>query len=189
MSGFHDLWSLSSRYSGYLRGDARSVVGYLLALVFVWSGVTKVSRPSLAALAMTDFRVTRTIRPTLGLALGLLELSLAGLVVLGWATPVAFTSMAVLLWLFSALIFRSVRLGARFECACFGQTGSELSVWTLARTVSLALLATSLSASSGPPEGVRWSSSEFLQFAIAMSLLGAVMTVSNWIRIKTVADA
>jgi len=50
---------------------------WILAIVFVRSGVAKLRRPGLAAMAMQDFGVLRQIRPRLGSALGAAELLLA----------------------------------------------------------------------------------------------------------------
>lgn len=188
MNGFQDLWSFAARYLGHVRGsEARGVVSDLLVLVFLWSGATKMRRPWLAALAIKDFGVTDRIRPRFGLALGFLELSLAGLLAFEVSTRYTSVLMAVVLWLFSWLIVRSLRSGMRFECFCFGESGSELSGFTLARAAGLALLATWLASSSGAEEGPTWSASGLLQIATAMSLLGAVVVLGDFIRIRALA--
>lgn len=78
MGGFGMALSVGARgLDALLTPAVFGVAAWLLAGVFVWSGVTKVRRPALAAMALVDFGVARRVWPGLGLALGVAELALA----------------------------------------------------------------------------------------------------------------
>src|SRR5919202_755283 len=141
MNGFESALSL---FAGALH-LATAPTGYgvgvwILAIIFIWSGVAKLRRPTLAAMAIMDFGVVRRVRPRLGSALGAAELLLALLLVTG-TLPVLFLPVtAGLLWFFVLLIARSLWFGKDFSCFCFGDADSKVSRSTLVRTAALALL-------------------------------------------------
>ena len=117
---------------------------WVLAIIFVWSGLAKLRRPALAAMAINDFGILRRIRPGLGRALGAVELLLALSLITGTLLVVVLPFTAGLLWFFVLLIARSLWLGKDFSCFCFGDADSRLSRVTLVRTTALALLASAL---------------------------------------------
>jgi len=140
-----------SDFLASLLGDLRTSAGYqvgawLLAFVFLWSGAVKLRRPALAALAITDFGVTRRPKAWQGAVLGAFELLLGVALAVGWRTDVALVISAAVLSLFAALLSRSVLRGERFPCFCFGAADESISYWAAARTLALAVLA-----------GVLWS--------------------------------
>lgn len=149
---------------------------WLLAGVFIWSGTVKVQQPALAALAMVDFGLARQARPGLGLALGVTELALALMLVV-LPRPAAMV-VSALLWFFALLIARSLRAGERFACFCFGDADAQLSGWTLARTTTLALLATAVVLGT-PHLATRQEVGQTVLAAVsAGALLGVVTLVS-----------
>lgn len=117
----------------------QDIAAWFLGLVFIWSGVTKLRQPRLAALAMMDFGVVHKPRGFHGLALGGLEclLGVSALLTLG-AAPVF--AMTALLLVFCIVIARALAAGNRFPCMCFGDNESDLSANTLVRTIGLAML-------------------------------------------------
>lgn len=118
--------------------------GWLVAGVLVWSGVAKLRRPHLAALALIDFGATRRFDVRFGIALAGLELMLAFGLALPAIHELAIAASTVLFWVFSTAIYLNLRLGRRFACFCFGESDGQLSTKALARTTVLALLATFL---------------------------------------------
>jgi hypothetical protein len=123
---------------------------WILAIVFVWSGVAKLRKPTLAAVALMDFGVLRRVRPRLGSALGAAELLLALLLISGTLPALFLPVTAGLLWLFVLLIAKSLLSGKDFACFCFGDADSRLSRLTLVRTGALALLASVLAVAPLP---------------------------------------
>jgi hypothetical protein len=91
----------------------------------------------------------------------------------------------VLLWLFAFLIGRSLTLGERFSCFCFGESDSQLSRWTLARTAALALLASEL-VIVAPAAALRAAPLEesALEAAAGLSLLGVIVLLGQLRRIR-----
>lgn len=78
MRGFTNLLNLLGDLVRDLRqGSLHGVAVFFLAFVFAWSGIVKIRSPKLAALAMADFGVIRTVKRGFGTALGVVEL-LAG---------------------------------------------------------------------------------------------------------------
>lgn len=114
---------------------------WLLAMVFAWSGTSKVMRPRLAALAMVDFRIASRPRVTFGLALGVTEVAVAVAMASGVAERLALGVASSLLIVSAALLVNSLRSGRRFPCRCFGGDEDPISYATLSRTGGLAMLA------------------------------------------------
>lgn len=146
------------------------LTAWFLAALFAISGVAKVRRPALAAMAMVDFGVMRRVRPELGRLLGIGELALA--VALPLAPMPA--AAAAVLWVFSILIAQALLSGAAFPCFCFGETDQGLSGMTLARTAALALAATIL-AWAAPVRNVVFGDESLLQMVVAGAVLGVIV--------------
>lgn len=171
MDGFSAaLVFLGEAFGATRRPSVAGIAAFLLAAVFLLSGVPKLRRPALAAMAIVDFGIGRHVRPLLGLTLGAAEVGLGVLLLfsgrlgLGLAAPV--------LWLFALLIGRSLFRGERFACFCFGDGGSAMSWRTLVRTLALAALA-SIAATAGAAPAQFSPSDRLLQATIAAALLGA----------------
>src|SRR3712207_5300016 len=105
---FTELFRLVTAPTGY------GIAVWILAIVFVWSGVAKLRRPTLAAVAMMDFGVLRRVRPRLGGVLGAAELLLAVLLITGTLTALSLPLTAGLLWLFVLLIAKGLLSGKDF---------------------------------------------------------------------------
>jgi hypothetical protein len=157
------------------------VVVWFLVGVFGWSGFVKLRHPELAAMAMVDFRVLRQVHPILGSLLGIGEMSLAVLLALGIVSQWVLLFTALLLWSFVVLIARGLWLGEKFACFCFGESDAQLSVWTLARTTLLALLASGLALTT-PLRAIRsdfFSTQNFWQALSALALLGSIVLLTT----------
>jgi hypothetical protein len=165
-----DALRLATRPAGY------GIAVWVLAIIFAWSGISKLRQPILAAMAMVDFGVLRRVRPYLGSALGAAELSLALLLATGTLPNLFLPVAAALLWVFVLLIAKSLWSGKQFACFCFGEADSELSRLTLVRTAALALLA-SVVAVASPPKGTHpgFGSTYALQAASAAAIVGAIV--------------
>lgn len=149
---------------------------WLLAAIFLWSGLAKLKRPHLAALTLIDFGATRTFDVRHGIALASVEVLVAVALVAPpsrlWAVGVS----TVLLWFFTAAIALNLSRNRRFSCFCFGDPNDHLSGRTFARSISLALLASYLLFSPGPDE---WAVSEaVLQISAVVSLLLSVRLIA-----------
>lgn len=156
--------------------SAHSVGHWLLALIFAWSGSTKLRRPGRTALALIDFGLVRTYRRELGVVVGASELLLG--VVLALAamsagsrlTPLASACAAAVLSFFVLIIARSLRRGDAFPCFCFGGETSELSRSSLIRTALLALIAVVLIFSDARADDSARETA--LEGLVALALLG-----------------
>lgn len=181
MNGFESALSLIAEAIRLVTAPAGYGIGvWVLATIFVWSGFAKLRRPALAAMAMVDFGVLRRARPRLGAALGAAELLLALFLATGTLPVVFLPATAVLLWVFTLLIARSLFAGEDFACFCFGDGDSRLSWPTLARTGTLALLASVLTVDV-PRTGTYAGLSEtyLLQAVSAVALVGVIMLGSQ----------
>jgi hypothetical protein len=178
MNGFGSAIALLAKGFDLMTSPAGyGIAIWVLAIVFVWSGLAKLRRPTLAAIAMNDFGIVRRIRPGLGRALGALELLLALSLVTGTLLVVVLPFTAVLLWFFVLLIARSLWLGKDFSCFCFGDADSRLSRLTLIRTTALALLASVLALV--PLRYAGFDQVYLLQAISAAALVGAIVLASR----------
>jgi hypothetical protein len=169
-----------------LQGESLfGTASFMLALVFLFSGIPKLRKPELAALAMVDFGVATRARPSLGSALGIAELMLAaalGLAAVTTATasrviPVA--AAAAVLWAFAALIGRALRSPDRFNCFCFGSEEAAISSRTLIRTAALALLASLLTAAAFASMDAAGLRLELLELTTASAVLGTLVVLNR----------
>jgi hypothetical protein len=173
VNGFESALSLLSEFVYLLRAPAGyGVAIWILTILFVWSGLAKLRRPALAAMAMNDFGVTRGVRPRLGGALGAAELLLALSLVTGTLQVIFLPLTASLLWFFVLLIAKSLWSGEDFSCFCFGDSASRVSRLTLVRTLALALLASALAVAPLPYAGL--DQTYVLQAITAAAFVGAI---------------
>jgi hypothetical protein len=142
MGGLHPAaeflaWVISTLHAtpGYQVGTL------LLALVFLWSGLVKIRRPRLAALALVDFRLIGRPRPWQGATLGVFEVGLAVGLAVGRAMPVILGVATFALTAFALAILRSLVARDKFPCFCFGGDEESLSKLSFARTLALLTLA------------------------------------------------
>jgi hypothetical protein len=181
MNGFESALALFARFLQLVTAPAGyGIAVWVLTIIFVWSGVAKLRRPALAAMAITDFGVLRRVRPRLGSALGAAEVLLALFLATGTLPMLFLPVTAGLLWIFVLLIARSLFSGEDFACFCFGDGDSRLSRLTLARTAALALLASVL-ALAPPLTGsyAGFDETYLLQAVSAAALVGAIMLGSQ----------
>jgi methylamine utilization protein MauE len=181
MNGFESALSLLARALHLITAPTGyGVAIWVLAIIFAWSGIAKLRRPTLAAMAIMDFGIVRRIRPRLGSALGAAELLLALFLIIG-TLPVLFLPVtAGLLWFFVLLIAKSLWSGQDFACFCFGEADSRLSRSTLVRTAALALLASVLAVApvqAGTYAG--FSETYVLQAVSAAAFVGAILLTSQ----------
>jgi len=181
MNGFESAFAIFAKVLHLLTAPAGYGIGvWVLAIIFIWSGVAKLRQPALAAMAITGFGVLHRVRPRLGSALGAAEVLLAVLLITGLLPVLVLPVTAGLLWFFVLLIARSLWSGRDFACFCFGDADSRLSRLTLIRTAALALLATVL-AVAAPSVGTYAGFSEtyVLQGVSAAAFVGAVVLSSQ----------
>ena len=177
MNGFESALALFAGFLDFLTAPAGyGIAVWVLTIIFAWSGVAKLRKPTLAAMAITAFGVLRRIRPRLGSALGGAEVLLALFLAAGILPMVALPFSAGLLWLFVLLIARSLWRGKDFACFCFGDAGSRLSRWTLARTAALAMLASVLAIAPLPTVPyASLATTHILQAVAAAAIVGTVV--------------
>jgi hypothetical protein len=181
MNGFESAFFLFAELLRLLTAPAGyGIAVWILAIIFVWSGVAKLRRPTLAAMAMMDFGVLRRVRPLLGSALGAAELLLALFLITGTLPVIFLPVTAGLLWIFVLLISRSLWSGKDFACFCFGDADSRLSRLTLIRTAALAQLASVLAVAPLPTGAYAgFSQTYLLQAVSAASFVGAITLASQ----------
>ncbi|MCA9943289.1 MAG: hypothetical protein H6656_22075 [Ardenticatenaceae bacterium] len=184
MNGFDALFSLANNFYSFLTGaTGYGIALWFLTTIFAWSGLVKLRRPTSTAMAIVDFGVVRRVHPALGWFLGAVELILAILLALRLLPQLTLLLTAMLLWLFTIVIARSLWQGETFACFCFGDADSELSRWTLLRTGTLALLTTLITFAPVPGISSLGFQSSLLQAIIAWSLLGTIVLISNVLRL------
>jgi hypothetical protein len=178
VNGFGSAIYLLAQVFDLVTGPAGyGIAIWVLAIIFVWSGLAKLRRPALAAMAINDFGILRRIRPGLGRALGAVELLLALSLITGTLLVVVLPFTAGLLWFFVLLIARSLWLGKDFSCFCFGDADSRLSRVTLVRTTALALLASALVVV--PLRYANFDQVYLLQAISAAALVGTIVLSSR----------
>jgi hypothetical protein len=147
MSGFDIAWGwIQDSLAAVVNTEAGLTYTCALAVVFGWSGVSKIRRPGLSAMTLVDFGVARRVRPAHGTALGAAELMLAAALIAGaayggWPAQAANLAALIVLASFTAAIAKSLSEGNATPCACFGGTQAPLSRASLARTGALMLVA------------------------------------------------
>jgi hypothetical protein len=179
VNGFESALSLLARALHLMTAPAGyGIAVWILATVFVWSGVAKLRQPTLAAMAMMDFGVIRRVRPRLGSALGTAEVLVALSLVTGTLPALFLPITAGLLWFFVLLIAKGLLSGEDFPCFCFGDADSRLSRLTLVRTATLALLA-SLLAVAPLPNYAGLTETYVLQATSAAAIVGGIVLVAQ----------
>lgn len=142
----------------------------LLGLVFLASGVSKLRRPHLVAVALVNFRAVRAPLPLLGVALGGSE-TLIGLLLISRAgADIVLAVSAVLLFFFAYALLRVHLTGATFPCTCFGSSDEAVSGRTALRAALLGTLALYL-ASTATFHSQSWWSVWPLQASFASACL------------------
>jgi hypothetical protein len=155
---------------------------FVLVWVLVWSGLAKLRDPSGAAQAMVGFRLIRKATPRWGSIASLIELVLAGALVLSLvAGPTAMlrsflTATALLLVGFSFLIGRSLWRGESFACYCFGRSDAPVTLRAFARAISLSILSAVL-AFVGPPSSNSYGG-VVLESAAAAAAIGVTVSLA-----------
>ena len=178
MNGFESALSLLAKALHLITAPTGyGIAVWILAIVFVWSGVAKLRQPTLAAVAMVEFGVLRRVRPRLGSALGAAESLLALLLIAGTLPALFLPVTAGLLWLFVLLIAKSLLSGKDFACFCLGDADSRLSRLTLVRTGALALLASVMAVVPLPYASL--DRTYFLQAISAAALVGTIVLASQ----------
>jgi Methylamine utilisation protein MauE len=178
VNGFESALSLFAKALHLITAPTGyGITVWILAIVFVWSGVAKLRQPILAAVAMMNFGVLRRVRPRLGSTLGAAELLLALLLITGTLPALFLPVTAGLLWLFVLLIAKSLLSGKDFACFCFGDADSRLSRLTLVRTGALALLASVMAIV--PLPYASFDRTYFLQAIPAAAFVGTIVLGSQ----------
>jgi hypothetical protein len=140
--------------SAVVSADAHHIATAAVAATLAWSGGAKLRRPLPAAWALVDFGAARHVRPRLGSALGLLEVTLAVTLAIGLLAGALITTLATgaamsLFAVFAATVGRSLTRGASFDCACFGVGSAPISRLTFTRAALLAALSALLALTAG----------------------------------------
>lgn len=117
---------------------ALSTVGvYLLVCVLLWSGVSKLARPHVTALALVEFGVIPHFDPRAAKVLGVIELALAASLALPAAAVLSLAFSCVVFGTFAGAIAVNLHAGKDFVCGCFGDEAERLSRGSLVRAVAL----------------------------------------------------
>lgn len=178
MHGFALLLDGLYRLALTLSSSEYWVVGvFVLAAVFIMSGVPKMRRPELAAIAMVDLSMASRPFPRIAYVVGVFECLLgAGLAFASHQQLVLVA--AVLLWFFAILLILRLRSQPEFPCFCFGESDDKLNVWSVLRTTALACLATAL-AIARPPDSAYEATTPVLQGITALALLSTALLIGS----------
>lgn len=155
-------------------GDPSAVAAVILAAVFAWAAVAKISRPGPWRRAVDAHALPPAVG---GAAIVLVPLAEAGVtvLVLAGSVHVAAGLALVLLAGFSVELLRlRTRLGDRAPCGCFGSSRTRSIRLLLVRNAILAVVAAAALAGPDRLAGIRVpGDGEILPFALAAA--GAVM--------------
>jgi peroxiredoxin len=155
----------------------------LLSVVFALAGLAKLADRNGSREAARGFGVPDRLAGAVGIGIPIVELGIAGLLLLpdtrAWAAAAAFALLAV----FSAAIGFAMVRGEAPDCHCFGQLHSEPAGWrTLGRNAALAALAACVAVAGQDdpgPGAFAWAGQlgglEWLSLALAVALVAAVV--------------
>lgn len=105
------------------------IVRFILAFVFVLTGVMKLIDKDSSRQAMTDFGIPAILAPSFGLLLPIVELGIAAMLIptaTAWWGAIG----AIGLLLFIVGITYNLVRGRQLDCHCFGQIHSEPVGWS-----------------------------------------------------------
>jgi hypothetical protein len=162
--------------------ELHSVAVWSLAGTLLWSGSSKLRRPWLAATALLQFGLVKTVSRRSGQALGFVELSLAAILLAGLTPLFGLATATALFVAFAVLIAKQLRAGDTRPCYCFG-SDAPLTVTALARAVVLAAAAFALGAAAPvwgtPPalDSIGWDAAGAAAIIGLIVLLAAIPTV------------
>lgn len=165
-----------------------AMLRWILVVVFSVSGIAKLRRPTLAAVAIVDFGVASKVRPWAGSALGAAEFLLALLLAVRLGTPVVEATAFLLLALFTALMWRSVKRNDSFPCFCFGDSSEVVTYRTFFRTSALAAIGATVAgfAGGGPVSYAHelYAAVGGVAVAATTSLISRVPSLIRWNALK-----
>lgn len=125
------------------------ILRVLLGLLFVGAGLTKLVPPDNRLLFEMSVSAHGLLPAAavvwVGWALPLFEIALGALLVAGWRPRLVAPVTAALLAVFMSVNTTAYFTGIQADCGCFG-FGEPISVWTLARTLTLFLVAVAITA-------------------------------------------
>jgi hypothetical protein len=155
----HELHQLIDALQPYARSigttDVRGTAMWALAGVFAFSGFVKCLQPAKAGQAIANFGIIPEPSRVSGWLLGCFEILLAVGLASEIQAQLLLLATATTLWLFTAVVVRTLLIGKRFACMCFGNASETVSAKTVLRSGVLAVIATAAAASSevgGPTE-------------------------------------
>jgi peroxiredoxin len=141
-------------------GVAGVLAAVVLALVFLWAAVAKLTDFAGTRIAVTEFGSPERLVSPIAIAVPLAELAVAILLVGGPTRALGGAGALGLLGLFSAAIAVSLARGRAPDCHCFGQLRAAPTSWrTLVRNgllAGLAISAFAAGAAGETPSAVRW---------------------------------
>jgi uncharacterized membrane protein YphA (DoxX/SURF4 family)/peroxiredoxin len=118
------------------------VARLLLASVFTLAAVTKLRDRAGTERAISDFGVSRRYVRRGALLLPVLELAIAGTLLIDPLAQAAAVGALVLLGVFTAAIVNALRRSRAPDCGCFGNlTSKPVSGWTAGRNIALGCVA------------------------------------------------
>lgn len=146
---------------------------YVLAVVFVVSGASKLTDRAGTREAVQSFGVPRRAVSVVALLLAPVELGVATLLVPGATGRVGAAVALCLLGALTAAVLANLAVGRRPSCHCFGRIGSsDISSRTVVRNLGLAgLAAVGAWSSSGPHEVIQVHGWGGLAAAVISALL------------------
>jgi putative oxidoreductase len=118
-------------------------VRFALAAVLLWAAIPKLVDPAAFATDITNYRlVPEGWAGAIALMLPVLELVVAGALVIGLEARGAAVVAALMLAIFSAAMVQAMARGIDLECGCFGETVQATVGWdSIARNAILVALA------------------------------------------------
>jgi hypothetical protein len=116
------------------------VLAKALGLVLLYTGLSKIRRPMPAAIALTNFSVTRGVKRPAGLLLGLVEALVGASLILSLDAVAPFAAM-IMFVLFTGALAKAWANHAEFSCSCFGRGEGVINGLAVTRASTCAVAA------------------------------------------------
>jgi hypothetical protein len=117
-----------------------------IGLLFAVAGFVKLGDPTAFAIEITNYRFLPQMAPVLAVMLPFVELGLGVAIIVAprtWRNGAAL-ALAGLSAVFTVAVAQAVGRGINVDCGCFGAQSGPVTMWTVARDVTLIAVAVAI---------------------------------------------
>lgn len=181
------LQSLSSLFGA---SAVWQLICFALALVFTWSGISKLLQRQATARSLASFGLGDRRHEGPAVLLALLELMLAGAL---WTASflaasygaAALGATLVLLLAFTVAVARAVARGESFACMCFGDETAPIGAGTVVRNLGLLAVAAAGLVTTFRADGNRLAGADYLTgVCLVTAILGVTVLSARLVPLR-----